>query len=179
MPGQPSETSVVEHSVRVEARPETVFAYFTDPARMVQWMGADVTLDPRPGGVFRVSFELPRPVADYMSAAFGFQRAGALEGRRDGLTNVVLGEFVEVDPYQRIVFTWGYERELFALPPQSTSVEVFFEPEGDSTLLRLTHRRLPEAATAFHRAGWEHYLPRLAIAAAGNDPGPDPWQVAS
>jgi hypothetical protein len=27
-------------------------------------------------------------------------------------------------------------------------------------------------------AGWAHYLPRLALAAAGHDPGPDPWAAA-
>jgi len=34
---------------------------------------------------------------------------------------------------------------------------------------------LPEAARAGHGDVWDHYLPRLAVAAAGGDPGPDPW----
>ena len=177
MPAQRSETSVVEHELRIDARPETVFGYFTDPARMVQWMGADATLDPRPGGVFRISFEPPRPVVEYLVAAFG--RGAIPEGRELGGATVVLGEFVEVDPYRRIAFTWGYETKVLAVPPQSTSVEVSFIPQGESTLLHLVHRRLPEAPSALHRAGWEHFLPRLAAVAAGRDPGPDPWQVAS
>jgi uncharacterized protein YndB with AHSA1/START domain len=178
VPAERSETSVVEHELRIEARPETVFAYFTDPARMVEWMGAEATLDPRPGGVFRVAFEPPEPVVEYLTAAFGLDEERARGRVRGNGAQVVLGEYVEVDPYRRIVFTWGYERELFAMPPQSTVVEVSFTPEGESTLVRLAHRRLPQAARAFHRAGWEHYLPRLAIAAAGSDPGLDPWLAA-
>ena len=41
-----------ETQVRIEARPETVFAFFTDPAKMVQWKGVDALLDPRPGGLY-------------------------------------------------------------------------------------------------------------------------------
>lgn len=143
-----------------------MFAYFTDPARLVQWMGAEATLDPRPGGVFRIVFHPSREAAAVIAGASG--AAGELR------TNAVLGEFVEVDPYDRIVFTWGYEQELFAMPPQSTAVEVSLTAAGEDTTVRLVHRRLPPAAADFHRGGWEHYLPRLALVAAGGDPGPDP-----
>ena len=118
---------------------------------MVEWMGTDATLDPRPGGVCRLTMN---PAAS------------------------VLGEFVEVEPYTRIVFTWGYEKRLFAMPPQSSALEVSLTPDGEETVLRLAHRRLPAAATEFHRAGWHHYLPRLAVAAAGGGPGPDALQAA-
>jgi uncharacterized protein YndB with AHSA1/START domain len=139
VPAEQSETDVVEHEVRIEARPEIVFAYFTDPMRLVQWMGAEATLDPRPGGVFRVAFEPPEPVIQSMGAGFGLDD-GAREELLSSGVDVVLGEFVEVDPYRRIVFTWGHEKQLFAIPPQSTTVEVSLTPEGESTLLRLAHR---------------------------------------
>jgi uncharacterized protein YndB with AHSA1/START domain len=167
-----SETSAVEHEVSIDASPETVFAFFTDPARMVQWMGVEATLDPRPGGIFRVAFEPPGPVVDYMRAAFGTGAPVPGTG-----AHVVLGEFVEVEPYRRIAFTWGFETKLFAMPPQSTAVEVSFTAERDGTLVRLAHRRLPQSAAEFHRAGWEHYMPRLVMAAVGGDPGIDPWQA--
>jgi uncharacterized protein YndB with AHSA1/START domain len=150
MPATPPGTSALEYELRIAARPETVFAFFTDPGKLVQWMGAQATLDPRPGGVCRIAFE----------------NAG-----------VMMGEFVEVDPHRRIVLTWGWEQEMLALPPQSTELEISFDRDGEATIVRLAHRRLPPAAVAFHRAGWEHYLPRLTIAAGGGDPGPDPWQV--
>jgi uncharacterized protein YndB with AHSA1/START domain len=172
MPATPPETSVVEHEVRVAARPEIVFSYFTDPARMVRWMGAEATLDPRPGGVCRIVFQPTEQRVDFVRTAFGAREERAAAGS----SRAVLGEFVEVDPHRRIVFTWGWEQALFALPPQSTEVDVSLVPENGHTVVRLAHRRLPEPAVAFHRAGWEHYLGRLSIAAGGGDPGRDPWQ---
>jgi uncharacterized protein YndB with AHSA1/START domain len=174
VPLTPPETSVVEHEVRVAARPETVFEYFTDPSRMVQWMGAQATLDPRPGGVCRIVF---RPSEARIDALRGELDPAeeAPGGTGEGL-GVAAGRFIEVDPPHRISFSWGWEQEVLAVPPQSTQVEVTLTPDGDETVVRLTHRRLPAAAVAFHRAGWDHYLLRLTIAAAGADPGVDPWQ---
>ena len=88
----------------------------------------------------------------------------------------MLGEFVEVDRPRRVVFTWGWEAELFKTPPQSTLVEVSLTPDGEETVVRLAHRRLKPEAVALHRAGWDHYLPRLALAASGAGPGHDPWR---
>ncbi|HWG07899.1 MAG TPA: SRPBCC domain-containing protein [Solirubrobacteraceae bacterium] len=141
--------AIVEHEVRVAASPESLFDYFTDPAKMVEWMGTEATLDPRPGGVCRIN---PSGQA------------------------AMLGEFVEVDRPRRVVFTWGWETALFKTPPQSTLVEVSLIPEGENTVVRLTHGRLKPEAVALHRAGWHHYLARLALAASGADPGRDPWR---
>ena len=140
---------LVEHEVRVAASPDSVFEYFTDPAKMVMWMGIEATLDPRPGGVCRIN---PSGQA------------------------VMLGEFVEVDRPRRVVFTWGWETAQFKTPPQSTLVEVSLTPDGENTVVRLVHRRLKPELVALHRAGWQHYLPRLARAASGADPGRDPWR---
>jgi uncharacterized protein YndB with AHSA1/START domain len=177
MPATPSETSVLEHEVRVAARPETVFAYFTDPARMVQWMGTDATLDPRPGGVCRIAFQPSQAAIDFWMTVLG--RRGEEPATFSGRA-VMLGEFVEVDPHSRIALTWGWEQDLFAMPPQSTAVEVTFTPDDEGTVVRLAHRRLPGARQiTFHRAGWQHYLPRLALAATGIDPGGDPFLVVT
>src|SRR3954453_23367945 len=107
MPETPRETSSVEHELRVAARPETVFGYFTDPERMVQWMGAEATLDPRPGGVCPIVFQ-PVEALDVVDAAFGDdqRRAVWLLGPRGG--RVMAGEFVAVDPQRGIEFTWGW-----------------------------------------------------------------------
>jgi uncharacterized protein YndB with AHSA1/START domain len=88
----------------------------------------------------------------------------------------MLGEFVEVDRPRRVVFTWGWETALLKTPPQSTLVEVSLVRDGDDTLVRLSHRRLTPENVALHRAGWRHYLPRLALVASGADPGRDPWR---
>jgi uncharacterized protein YndB with AHSA1/START domain len=137
---------------RVQASPATVFKFFADPERWLQWQGIEAELDPRPGGVFRMNV------------------------RGDGWAS---GRFVEVDPPRRIVFTWGWEVERSPLPPGSSRVEVDLIPEGDTTLVRLTHRDLPPDQAATHQAGWSHYLDRLAARAGGGDPTPDPWRPGS
>jgi hypothetical protein len=65
---------------------------------------------------------------------------------------------------------------MFATPPQSTLVEVSLMPISEGTLVRLVHRQLDPQAVAFHRVGWEHYMPRLARVAVGADAGADPWR---
>jgi uncharacterized protein YndB with AHSA1/START domain len=137
---------VYETEVRIEARPETVFAFFTDPARMLQWKGVDAALDPRPGGLYRVN----------------------VTGRE-----TAIGEYLEVKPYERIVITWGWDSG--PIPPGSTRVEIDFIPDGEATILRLRHHGLDAEGLASHKQGWEHYLERLVSAAAGRNPGPDPW----
>jgi uncharacterized protein YndB with AHSA1/START domain len=91
--------------------------------------------------------------------------------------DVARGEYVELDPPRRVVFTWGWESEGegHAVPPGSSRVEVSLEPDGEGTLVRLRHVDLPEEALEIHGQGWDLYLGRLAKVAAGEDPGPDPW----
>ena len=84
------------------------------------------------------------------------------------------GEYVEVVPYSRVVFTWGWECEGATVPPGSSRVEVTFESDGDHTIVRLRHYGLPADEMDGHSEGWDHYMSRLAMAATGIDPGPDP-----
>jgi uncharacterized protein YndB with AHSA1/START domain len=170
MPATPRENSL-EYELRVDARPETVFAYFTDPCRIVEWMGAEASLDPRPGGICRIAFDpTPARIDSLRPYARAVRSSGGPLGR------AMSGRFVEVDPPHRVVFMWGWEAPELGVPPRSTLVEVSLEPDGDGTLLRLTHRELPAGSVDLHRLGWDHYLQRLAIAAGGGDPGADPWQ---
>jgi uncharacterized protein YndB with AHSA1/START domain len=90
-------------------------------------------------------------------------------------TTVAVGEVLECDPPRRLVHTWGWEGSE-DVPPGSTTVEYELVPEGSGTRLLFTHRDLPNAEEAGkHTHGWDHYLPRLSVAAAGGDPGRDPW----
>jgi uncharacterized protein YndB with AHSA1/START domain len=140
-------SDVYERELRIAARPEVIFDFFIDPVKMLRWKGTEAALDARPGGVYRVN----------------------VTGR-----DIALGEYVAIEPPHRIVFTWGWENSPIA--PGSTTVEVTLTPDGDGTLLRLRHSGLvSEEARAQHAQGWEHFLPRLAIVAAGGDAGPDPW----
>ena len=148
---QPEVATVVEREVRIAARPETVFEFFTDPEKMVLWKGRKANLDPQPGGIYRVEM---------------------------GDRIIARGEYVEVDAPNRVVFTWGWEGQESAgphgVPPGSSRVEVTLDPDGDGTLVRLRHLELPEEARAPHGEGWDLYLGRLVVAAAGGDPGTDP-----
>jgi len=141
------DAEVLVVSVHVEAEPSTVFPFFTDPGRYVQWMGSDATIEAVPGGVYRVRM-------------------------RDGVE--VGGHFIEVDEPKRIVFTWGWSMDD-EVAPGSTRVEVTLTPSGSGTDVELKHFGLPSAAQRdHHKQGWDLYLSRLAMRATGADPGPDP-----
>src|SRR5262249_46463415 len=137
--------------ITIAARPETIFGFLTDPVLMLRWKGIEAELDPRPGGIYRVK----------------------INGQA-----IVSGRYVAVEPYRRVVFTWGWEGDGQPVSPGSSTVEVLLTPEGDRTRLRLIHRDLPVAARAEHLHGWDHFLSRLAIVAAGGDPGLDPMASA-
>jgi uncharacterized protein YndB with AHSA1/START domain len=49
-----TETETLVREVQVDATPETIFPFLTDPVQMTRWMGREATLDPRPGGIYRV-----------------------------------------------------------------------------------------------------------------------------
>jgi len=136
----------VVKEMRIKATPETIFPFFTDPEKMMQWKGK-ADLDPKPGGQYRCVMQ-----SDY----------------------VALGEYVTVDPPRRVVFTFGWDVEGNPIAPGSTTVEVTLTPDGDETIVQLRHSGLPdEQACIDHGRGWVHYLERLAIAAPGGDAGPD------
>jgi uncharacterized protein YndB with AHSA1/START domain len=142
-----SEIDSVVTEIRIAATPQTVFAYFVDPVKMVRWIGTRAEVDPRPGGTYAVDMN-PQTRAR--------------------------GEYVEVVPHSRVVFTWGWMGDK-TVPPGSSTVEVTLTPHGDGTYVRLVHRGLMTGEMREqHRDGWQLYLRRLGVAAAGGDPGPEP-----
>lgn len=145
-----TDTKAVEREIKVNAKPETVFAYFVDPAKLRKWMTIGGTSEIRQGADFR--YEMTSE-------------------------NTASGKYVEISPPNRLVMTWGWEGADAITPPGSSTVEITLTPDGAGTLVRLVHRGLPneESATS-HGHGWQHYLERLGIAASGGDPGPDKFQ---
>ena len=146
------QSDVLEREILIAARPETVFEFFVDPAKMARWMGRSATLDPRPGGICRID----------------------MNG-----SDIARGEYLEVEPYSRGVFTFGWEGEGSTTPPGASTVEILLTPDGDGTLLRLRHHGLSAEERPGHGEGWDHFIPRLITAAAGADPGADPWAGAA
>jgi uncharacterized protein YndB with AHSA1/START domain len=124
---------VLTATVRIAASPAEVFPYFVDPALMVQWIGEWAELHPEPGGLFALNFS----------------------------KTPVRGEYVEVDPPHRVVFTWGVAGKD-SLPPGSTTVEIVLTADGPDTVVELFHHDLPPAEYDSHLEGWTTMLDRLA-----------------
>jgi uncharacterized protein YndB with AHSA1/START domain len=140
-------TNSIRREFTIGTDTATVFAFFTDPQRLIRWMGVSAELDPRPGGIFMVDVN-PSWVAR--------------------------GEFKEVVPVSRLAFSWGWEGNNHFVTPGSSLIEIDLMPSNGSTVVRFTHSGLPPEAVPGHSEGWTHYLGRLSIAASGGDPGPDP-----
>ncbi|MFI6599147.1 SRPBCC domain-containing protein [Nonomuraea sp. NPDC050536] len=132
-------------SIYIEAPPERVFDYLVRPEAIITWMGEYALLDPSPGGRFELDVK--------------------------GVP--VRGRILDLDPPHRLVVSWGYAGSG-RLPPGASTVEVRLTPEGAGTRVELQHRDLPADERPGHVSGWSHYLDRLALAAGGHEPGPDP-----
>jgi len=141
-----AEQLVVRREVEVAAPPATVFAFLTDPDKILRWMGTEATVDANPGGLYLVN----------------------VTGK-----NVARGRFTEVIPVHRLAYSFGWEGGQ-KVPPESSLIEIDLLDKAGGTLVRMTHSGLPdEEQRASHEKGWNHYLGRLVVAAAGGDPGPD------
>jgi uncharacterized protein YndB with AHSA1/START domain len=138
---------VLRRETQIAAPPATVFAFLTDPEKILSWMGAEATSEAHSGGLYLV--------------------------KRVGGRNTARGMFREVVPVHRLAYSFGWEEDE-AMPPGSSLVEIDLIERDGGTLLRLTHSGLPDAAhQESHGRGWAHYLDRLAAAASGRNPGVD------
>jgi uncharacterized protein YndB with AHSA1/START domain len=128
---------LVEQTMRIEARPETVWRYWTDADRICDWWGESAELDARPGG---------RCIVNLGGGA------------------VMRGEYVEVVPYERIVFTFGWDAHQLApaVLPGSTQVEITLVADDGATVMTLRHTGIPSEELGRHDDGWRHFLDRLA-----------------
>ena len=122
----------IEQVVHIDAAPETVWSFWTEPARLCEWWGIEADAVAATGGVFRVVME-----------------AGP----------VMLGEFLELDPPRRLLFSFGWEGGApgGALPPGSSRVEVVLDDQAGGTRLTLRHE-LPATHAVDHAKGWSFYV---------------------
>jgi len=137
---------VVRRETQIAAPPATVFAFLTDPEKIVSWMGSGAETELNPGGL-------------YLLKGIGGRSAR--------------GAFREVVPVHRLAYSFGWEGSE-AVPPGSSLIEIDLIDRDGGTLMRMTHSGLPnEEQCAAHDKGWAHYLGRLTMAATGRDPGID------
>lgn len=109
-------------------------------------MGGYAVLDPRPGGEFTL----------------------------DSNGVPVRGRCLEIEPPRRLLISWGHAGSS-RLPLEARTVEITLTPDREGTTVRIDQHGLPEPEAPQHAIGWSHFLDRLIVAAAGGDPGADPW----
>ena len=127
---------------RLNAAPAKVYAARTDPQKIIRWFGRSdarpdsfqADIDARIGGRFRVSFSTD---AEYYEVG---------------------GVYREVVANARLVFSWAWH----STPERESLVTVSLQPDGDGTLLELTHEQLfDQAARDGHERGWMGSLDEL------------------
>jgi uncharacterized protein YndB with AHSA1/START domain len=157
IPAAAATPAAAVHLSRTFAAPrEEVFRAWTDGERFGQWFGpvygstSSVEMDVRVAGRYRVEMR-PRWTS----------------------TLYAVGTYLEIDPPERLVFTFAWEepsspdlrfygRLLGIRGMGETRVTVEFRDLGESTEVRLTHEALDtRRQRSFHRVGWASSLDRL------------------
>ena len=128
---------------RLRARPEKVYAAWTQAAQLAQWFGPpnmkpatlNAELDVRTGGRYRISF-----VSD------------------DGEYFEAGGTYREVVPNELLVFSWAWH----STPERESLVTISFKPDSAGTLMIFHHAQFfDEAARDNHQRGWSSFLDKL------------------
>src|SRR5215471_15698298 len=86
------EALVVSRETHIPAPPAAVFAFLTDPEKILRWMGTEAQLEPQPGGIYLVNV------------------TGARFAR---------GAFREVVPVHRLAYSFGWDGGE-VVPPGAT-----------------------------------------------------------
>ena len=133
---KPSVTKLVIKRTLPASR-ERVFSALTDPARMARWFygmepgQAKVTSDFRVGGTY------------------------SIEMSDDHQKCVPCGEYLEIVPPEKLVFSWSSEGHV---KDSKVTIELF--DKGSQTELVLTHE-LPKDEVESHQQGWANCLRHL------------------
>jgi uncharacterized protein YndB with AHSA1/START domain len=129
---------------RFRASPERVFRAWTQPVALREWwcpagwMAGEIEVDLRIGGTYRI----------------------AMTRTAGGAPVAVSGQFLEVEPPARLVYTWCWEGAFMEMPPTLVSLEL--EGSAEETLLTLRHQNFVNAALSRqHRSGWISACDRL------------------
>jgi uncharacterized protein YndB with AHSA1/START domain len=128
----------------VKAPRDRVYAAWTDSAQLEKWFGPEnvktrnLVADVRVGGQFRWDCTDP-----------------------EGKEVTISGQYREVEPGKKIVFTWRLEEDEDWKNQSSIVTVEFFDCEG-GTEIRLTHEKLPtKESRDDHEQGWNSVLDKL------------------
>jgi glutathione S-transferase len=128
----------------INAPRDRVYAAWTDSVQLKKWFGPeniktrDLVADLRVGGKFRWDCTDP-----------------------EGKEVTISGEYRELQPGKRIVFTWKLEEDEDWKNHSSIVTVEFFDRE-DGTEVHLTHENLPtKPSRDDHKQGWESVFEKL------------------
>jgi len=128
----------------IKAPRDRVYAAWTDPAQLREWFGPDnvrtreLVADIRVGGKYR--WHIINAEEEEMA---------------------VSGEYLELVPGKKVVFTWQWEDDE-NWENQVSVVTVELSDRGEDTELTLTHEKLPnEQSRDNHNEGWNKVINRL------------------
>ena len=139
-----AEKTSLEITRFINAPATRIYAAWTDPAKLKEWWGPKsvrtrgLVVDARAGGKYR--WDLLNQEGEEMS---------------------VFGEYRELVPGKKIVFTWQWDDDE-AWEKRSSVVTVELSDRDGGTELRLKHEQLPsEESRDRHSEGWNGLLDRL------------------
>ena len=145
MTAQETRTEITLNLTRTYSAPrDDVFRAWTEPEALKRW--------------FAPSDEFSTPIAEVDLRVGGAYRIGMKPPDQEDMF-IVVGTYREVQPPERLVFTWSWEE---GIDVGETLVTVEFRDLGDSTEVVLTHELFPnEQARDKHNEGWNGCLERL------------------
>ncbi|RYZ57661.1 MAG: SRPBCC domain-containing protein [Proteobacteria bacterium] len=124
----------------LKGKSEQVFDAWLDPKKIAKWMTV-------PAGDKSVKVKtkaLPGTQFSFINL-------------RDGQEINHIGEYIEIRRPHRLVFTWGIEGQ----PMGASRVAIDFEPNGEETLLTLTHRGVNPEYLERTENGWKNIIAAL------------------
>jgi uncharacterized protein YndB with AHSA1/START domain len=145
---QQTQEAVLRLSRRFDAPRERVFEAWTNPEVLKDWWHAgpdwdtpEAEVELRPGGSYRLAMRDPG----------------------SGQTHALVGEYREVQPPERLVYTWTWESNPEEMRGSEGSlVTVEFVEDGDATNVEITHSGFAsEEIRDLHAHGWEACLANL------------------
>jgi uncharacterized protein YndB with AHSA1/START domain len=139
-----TETTSLQVKRLIRAPRDRVYAAWTDPAQLKQWFGPEnvqtheLVAEARVGGKFR--WDLTNSEGEKMTCR---------------------GEYRELQPGKKIVFTWKWDDDETWENHTSVVTVELSDREGGTELL-LTHEQLPnEQSRDGHTRGWNSALDKL------------------
>ena len=128
----------LDRTIVICAKRETVFRFFMESRLFADWWGDGSTIDGRVGGAIRVRFS-------------------------NGI--LASGEIVEIQPPERIVFTYGFDSGD-PISPGASLVSIVLLEHPDGTQLNLHHQFADASVRDEHQQGWRYQLALFANVAS-------------